>query len=65
MLRYDAEVTLVRSARDPDNLGNLRSTLAELDAALSQRAAETERTQSTALRSGSDTGRRLVCCTKS
>ena len=46
MLRYDAEVTLVRSARDHDNLDDLRSTLAELDAALSQRAAEIARTQS-------------------
>src|SRR6188768_1228696 len=46
MLRYDAEVTLVRSARDHDNLDDLRSTLAELDAALSRRAAEIARTQS-------------------
>ena len=46
MLRYDAEVTLVRSAHDHDNLDDLRSTLAELDAALSQRAAEIARTQS-------------------
>jgi hypothetical protein len=46
MLRYDAEVNLVRSARDHDNLDDLRSTLAELDAALSQRAAEIARTQS-------------------
>jgi hypothetical protein len=46
MLRYDAEVPLVRSAHDPDNLDDLRSTLAELDAALSQRAAEIARTQS-------------------
>ena len=46
MLRYDAEVTLVRSAPDHDNLDDLRSTLAELDAALSQRAAEIARRQS-------------------
>ena len=46
MLRYDADVTLVRSARDHDNLDNLRSTLSELDAALRQRTAEITRTQS-------------------
>jgi hypothetical protein len=46
MLRYDPEVTLVRSAREHDSLDDLRSTLAELDAALSQRAAEIARTQS-------------------
>jgi len=44
--RYDAEVTLVRSTRDHDSLDDLRSTLSELDAALSQRAAEITRTQS-------------------
>ena len=44
--RYDPEVTLVRAGRDHDSLDDLRSTLGELDAALSQRTAEIARTRS-------------------